>query len=78
MATVEAARSLEAAANELRRDDITLPSAMRWVRRRLAPVRDLLTIMVGLFPQLLLGCAPTIKMPDDILNIDDIIIDIDD
>ena len=61
VSTVEQARSLEAAANDLRREDITLPSAVRWVRRRLDPVRDLLTIMVGLFPQLLLGCAPRIS-----------------
>lgn len=61
VATAEQASTLEAAANELRPDDITLPSAMRWVRRRLDPVRDLLTIMVGLLPQLLLGCAPTLS-----------------
>jgi hypothetical protein len=58
--TVERAKSLEAAANELRRDDITLASALRWVRRRVAPVRRLLTILVGLLPQWLQGCAPTI------------------
>jgi len=60
VATVEQASSVEAAADELRRDDITLPSAVRWVRRRLAPVRALLTIVVGLLPQRLLGCVPTI------------------
>jgi len=60
VATVERARSVEAAADALRRDPITLPSAVRWVRRRVAPVRALLTIVVGLLPQRLLGCAPTI------------------
>lgn len=60
VATVEQASSVEAAANELRRDAITLPSALRWVRRRLSPVRRLLTILVGMFPECLLGCAPTI------------------
>jgi hypothetical protein len=60
IASVEQAPSVEAAADRLRSDDITLPSAMRWVRRRMAPVRSLLTIIVGLFPQRLLGCAPTI------------------
>lgn len=60
VATVEQASSLEAAANALRSDPVTLPSAVRWVRRRVAPVRVLLTILVGLFPQLLLGCAPMI------------------
>jgi len=33
---------------------------VRWVRRRVDPVRALLTVLVGLLPQLLLGCAPTI------------------
>jgi len=55
---VEQAPSLEAAADALRRDPVTLPSAVRWVRRRVVPVRRLLTILVGLLPQLLLGCTP--------------------
>jgi len=60
VAAVEQAPSLEAAADALRRDDITLPSAVRWVRRRVAPVRALLTVVVGLLPQLLAGCAPRV------------------
>ena len=60
VATVEQARSLEAAADALRSDPIMLASAVRWVRRRVGPVRRLLTVLVGLFPQYLLGCAPTI------------------
>jgi hypothetical protein len=60
VAEVEQARSLEAAADHLRRDNITLPSAIRWTRRRLGLVRALLTILVGLFPERLLGCAPTL------------------
>lgn len=60
VATVEQAPSLEAAADRLRSDPVTLPSAVRWVRRRVDPVRALLTVLVGLLPQLLLGCAPTI------------------
>lgn len=59
-ATVEQAKSVETAADRLRSDDVTLASALRWVRRRVAPVRALLTIVIGLFPQLLLGCAPTV------------------
>jgi hypothetical protein len=61
VATVEQAKSVEAAADLLRRDAVTLPSAIRWVRRRLRLVRALLTIVVGLLPQWLLGCAPTIS-----------------
>jgi hypothetical protein len=60
VATVEQAKSVEAAADALRSDPVTLPSAVRWVRRRVGPVRALLTIVVGLLPQLLLGCSPTI------------------
>lgn len=60
VATVEQAKSLEAAANQLRRDDITLASALRWVRRRVVPVRSVLRVLVGLLPQWLQGCAPTI------------------
>jgi hypothetical protein len=60
VAVVEQARSLEAAADELRSDPVTLPSAVRWVRRRVRLVRALLTIVVGLLPQSLLGCVPAI------------------
>jgi hypothetical protein len=60
VATVEQAKRLEAAANQLRQDDITLTSAVRWVRRRVAPVRRLLSVLMGLLPQCLQGCAPTI------------------
>jgi len=58
--TVESARSLEAAAEVLRPDPITLPSALRWMRRRVAPVRALLVVLIGMFPQLLLGCTPNL------------------
>lgn len=47
VATVEAARSVEAAADVLR-PDITLPSAVRWVRRRLRPIRLALLTVVTL------------------------------
>lgn len=60
VAAVEQARSLEAAADRLRHDDISLPSAMRWTRRRVRLVHTLLAILVGVLPQLLLGCAPTL------------------
>jgi len=56
VATVETARSVEAAADVLR-PDITLPSAVRWVRRRLTPVRRALLTVVTLLPDLFLGDA---------------------
>ncbi len=49
VATVEAARSVDAAADVLR-PDITRPSAVRWVRRRLTPIRRALLAVVTLLP----------------------------
>jgi hypothetical protein len=60
VAAVEQASSLEAAADRLRRDDISLPSAVRWTRRRVHLVHTLLAIVVTVLPELLLGCAPTL------------------
>ena len=56
---VEQARSREAAADGLR-GDIELPGALRWIRRRLTPVHAALTLLPGLFPDLLTGCQPTL------------------
>jgi hypothetical protein len=56
VATVEAARSVEAAADVLR-PEITLPSAVRWIRRRLTPVRHALLAVVTLLPDLFTGDA---------------------
>jgi hypothetical protein len=54
VATVETARSIEAAA-DLLRPDITLASAVRWVRRRMTPVRLVLLAVVTLLPDLFTG-----------------------
>ena len=56
VAHVEGARSIEAAADVLR-PDIVLPSAVRWVRRRLTLVRATLVIVVTLLPDLFVGNA---------------------
>jgi len=56
VATVETARSVEAAADVLR-PDITLPSAVRWIRRRLTPIRAGLITVVTLCPGALAGDA---------------------
>lgn len=56
VASVAAARSIEAAADVLR-PDITLPSAVRWVRRRLTPIRRALLAIVTLLPDLFAGDA---------------------
>jgi hypothetical protein len=60
VAGAESASSLEAAAQVLRPDPITLPSALRWMRRRIAPMRSVLAVILGMFPEALLGCAPSI------------------
>jgi hypothetical protein len=51
VAHVEQARSIEAAADVLR-PDIVLPSAVRWVRRRLTLLRATLLALVTLLPDL--------------------------
>jgi hypothetical protein len=56
VATVETARSVEAAADVLR-PEITLSSAVRWIRRRLTPVRRALLAVVTLLPDLFTGDA---------------------
>ena len=60
VAVVEDSPSLEAAANALRTDDVTLTTALRWIRRRTRLVRTALTNVVSLLPDLCLGTAPTI------------------
>jgi hypothetical protein len=56
VATVEAARSVEAAADTLR-PEITLASAVRWIRRRLTPIRLALVTLVTLLPDRFTGEA---------------------
>ncbi len=55
--TVEEARSVEAAADALRRDAVELPGTLRWVRRRVLLVRNVLVRVIGLIPERLSGCA---------------------
>ncbi len=66
VATVEGARSVEAAADVLR-PDITLPSAVRWIRRRLTPIRLALITLVTLWPDRELG-APTLAQTRAVLT----------
>jgi hypothetical protein len=56
VATVETARSVEAAADVLR-PDITLASAVRWIRRRVTPIRLAVLTVVTLLPDLFTGEA---------------------
>ena len=56
VAHAEQAPSLAAAANELRRDPVELPGAMRWVERRVRLVHHVLSIVIGLLPEQLARC----------------------
>ena len=56
VATVEGTRSVEAAADTLR-PEITLASAVRWIRRRLTPVRLALVTLVTILPDRFTGDA---------------------
>ena len=60
VATVEQAPTLAAAVEILRPDDVTLPSALRWIHRRVRAVRAALTVVASLLPELCPGCEPTI------------------
>lgn len=55
----EQAASLEAAAAALR-PGIELPGAVRWLRRRRQYVYQCLSLVIGLLPDILAGCRPTI------------------
>jgi hypothetical protein len=59
VAAVEAAPSVQAAADRLR-PEIELPGAIRWVRRRLGPVRAVLLALVTLAPERFESCPPTL------------------
>jgi hypothetical protein len=63
VATAEQAASREVAAGRLRPADeaaaVALPSALRWLRRRVLPVRAALLALVTMLPELF-GCRPTV------------------
>ena len=42
-------------------DAIELPGALRWLRRRLELVYNVLARVIGLIPDRLAGCAPTMS-----------------
>ena len=60
----EAAPSMEALAAEVRPEDevgaVSLTSALRWLRRRTAPVHRILATVMGLVPERFEGCRPTV------------------
>ncbi len=56
---VEKAPSQEKAVKEIR-VDIFLPGALRWVRRRILPIRSALKILIELIPSMFSTCEPTL------------------
>jgi hypothetical protein len=60
VAVAEAAPAQEAASEALR-PSIELPGALRWLRRRKQLVRAGLAAVIGLLPELLAGCEPTVS-----------------
>lgn len=50
VASVPRMRSMEAAANALRQDDVSLPAAVRWLRRRVRAVQAALQAVSSLHP----------------------------
>lgn len=70
----EHAPSLQACADALRPDPVSLPSALRWIGRRLTPVRALLPRVVTMVPQRLQGCAPTIAALRQRLGVDSVLV----
>ena len=69
VACVEQAKSLARQAQELRKV-IMPPGAVRWVYRRVTPVRQLLPRVIELLPQLLRECVPTIASVRERLGCD--------
>lgn len=73
----DAAESREEAAGRLRPADeaeaVTLPSALRWLRRRLLPVRAALLAVVTLLPELF-GCAPTVAAVRERLGVSEVLV----
>jgi hypothetical protein len=60
VAAAEEAPSVEAAAEKLQPKTADLPSAVRWVRRRVRGVHAALGCLVGLMPALFAGCEPSV------------------
>lgn len=57
---VEKSPSQEDAVDRIRLD-ILLPGALRWVRRRLLPIRSALTMLIELIPSTFSACDPTLS-----------------
>jgi hypothetical protein len=66
---IESSPSQEAAANNIRLD-ISLPGALRWMRRRLFLIRSTLILLIELLPSLPENCQPTLSSFRSVLGIE--------
>jgi len=66
---IEKSSSQEAAAENIRLD-ISLPSALRWMRRRLFLIRSTLILLIELLPSLSGNCQPTLSSFRTVLGIE--------
>lgn len=66
---IEKSSSQEAAAENIRLD-ISLPSALRWMRRRLFLIRSTLILLIELLPSLPENCQPTVSSFRSVLGIE--------
>jgi len=73
VAAVEAEPSLEVA-SETVRQDIELPGALRWMRRRVRLVHAGLAAAIGLLPGLLAGCKPTVVSVRSTLGVESVLV----
>jgi hypothetical protein len=69
LSEVENSHSQEAAAENIR-IDIILPSALRWIRRRIFLIKASLSMLIELFPGLFADCHPSILSFQSALNVD--------
>jgi hypothetical protein len=60
VSAAEGAKSLEKLADRLCPEGVSLPSALRWLARRVRLLHRLLTLLIGLLPEQLAGCPPTV------------------
>ena len=70
---VEHACSVEAAANALRPDDISLASAVRWTRCRMDRVQGALASVLQMIPTLFRDCLPSLTSFQDRLHGDSVL-----
>ena len=74
VAEAEQARSLMTVADQLRRDAVELPGAMRWVRRRVRLVHHALRLVIGLLPLQLSACRAEITACRQRLDSDTVLV----